>query len=187
MFSQLARPVFFFPLPLSVFQFCLFSILIFFNSIFSDPTSSWFCSIPLFCVFRSWGVWGRRMRTVAASQCLLGHSGWDSSSCVGWKTDEELGDHGCSSHSFLWVSWWRMYWLGSGSLNVSKKDLWLAGMPGHQFDLHLTFLYMSVFLKKNFTLTGLIVKDKLQICHSVRWWWNHNSESNAKNHDLKMS
>lgn len=103
--------------PLRVFQFCLFSILNFFNSIFPDPTSSWFCSIPLFCVFRSWGVWGRRMRTVADSQCPFGHSGWDSSSCVGWKIGEELGDHGCSSYSFLWVSWWRMYWLGSGSLN----------------------------------------------------------------------
>lgn len=68
---------------------------------------------------------------------------------------------------------------------VSKKTCDWQACRDIQSNLHLPFLYMSVFLKNNFTLSGLIVKDKLQIWYSVRWWWNYNSESNAKSRNLK--
>lgn len=51
---------------------------------------------------------------------------------------------------------------------VSKQTCGWQACQDIQSNLHLIFLYMSVFLKKNFTLTGLIVKDKLQIWYSVR-------------------
>lgn len=58
-------------------------------------------------------------------------------------------------------------WTVAASTLIKKTCGWQA-CRDIQSTLHLPFLYMSVFLKKNFTLTGLIVKDKLLIWYSVR-------------------
>lgn len=131
MFSELARSVFFFPLPLSVFQFCLFSILFFFKFYISR---SHFYLI----LFHSFVLCVQKLKCVREKD---ENSGWFTVSLwTVWLRQQQLCGAG---------DWWgaRWPWMQFPQLSLSlmmedvlagqwqpqllAKDLWLAGMPGY--------------------------------------------------------